>query len=415
MNRSVVLVTIDSLRADHCGYWGYDRSFTPTIDKLAKEGLVFENAVSPGPSTPESMPAVMTGEFPVSRKQSEVFDSDVAGFRDHLRDHMLTRDTLADQFRRRGYSTGAFTPNPFTSRFFNFDEGFDSFEDFMDSRWGGQVYDRIFRRFLSGNEVASFGRVLLNRINKEEVFKPWESFYQQVREWIEGQTEPYFLWVFLMDAHNPYLSGQGYRTQSRLDTFRANFAFWRQSHLTPFSPSIHEKLVRAYDDAISYTDACIKRFLDDIGDSLLIVHGDHGEGFGEHGFYGHEPYLFEENIHVPLLVGNGPTGTVSEPIGLRRLPEIALQLSCGEFQLSSGQNAVSRTSKGNKIAIRGENWKYIVDNSSSYFYEPVTDETTDRSTEFPERVANANRAVAQVNESLSERRRIKRAAEGVAQ
>ena len=324
---NLVLVTVDSLRADHCGFMGYGRDTTPTLDRMANEGLVFENAIAPGPATPESMPAVFTGQYPVERENAT--GSDLSARRERIRQHMEARDSLPEMLSRRGYRTAAFTPNPFTSRHFSFDQGFDRFQDFMDESNRSRFYEQVFQGFLAESPVSSMARVLLNLWQREEVFKPWESYYEEAIEWVRSGEKPYFLWVFLMDAHNPYMSSPEYRTQSWWREFHANFEFWRQSHETPFSPSIHDRLVTAYDDAVCYSDAFLERLLDDLvdDDPVVAVHGDHGEAFGEHGTYGHEPYLYDENVHVPLVFSGLKDQQVTAPVSLRSLPEILCRIS----------------------------------------------------------------------------------------
>ena len=270
---NIVLVTVDSLRADHCGFMGYEENTTPNLDAMAEEGVVFENAIAPGPSTPESMPVIFTGQWPVSREGGE--GSALEQRRERIRTHMEARDTLPEKLQRMGYTTAAFTPNPFTSRHFGFDQGFDHFQDFMDESNRSSLYSRIFQGFLEGSRASSLARVLVNFWQREEVFKPWESYYDEVIEWVEGASEPYFLWVFLMDAHNPYMAAEEYRTQSRWEQLHANVEFWRQSHETPFSDTVHERLVTAYDDSIRYSDAFLGRLRDELVDDspVIAVHG----------------------------------------------------------------------------------------------------------------------------------------------
>lgn len=319
---NIVLVTVDSLRADHCGFHGYDGETTPTLDEIAETGAVFENAVAPGPATPESMPAIFTGYDPVDRPTQLTDTTTLEGRRKRIRAHMLAHDTLAEKLDRRGYETAAFTPNPFTSRQFGFDQGFDYFQDFMDDSNRSELYQRVFRGFLDGSTPASLARVLLNFWQREEVFKPWASYYEEIRQWVEQASEPYFLWVFLMDAHNPYMSDAETRSQAVHEEFRANIEFWRQSHETPFSESTHDRLVTAYDDAIRYSDQFVDQLRRDLDEPIIAVTGDHGEAFGEHGTYGHEPYLYPENVHVPLVVDGVDAETITEPMSLRRLPEL---------------------------------------------------------------------------------------------
>lgn len=350
--RNIVLVTVDSLRADHCGWDGYDRDTTPVLDDMADSGLTYEHAVAPGPATPESMPVIFTGEWPTDRDTDA--DSELVSRRERIRAHMEARHSLPERMQEMGYETAAFTPNPFTSRHFGFDQGFDHFEDFMDESNRGSLYEKVFQGFLDGSSASSLARVFMNFWQREEVFKPWESYYDDVVDWAAGAEEPYFLWVFLMDAHNPYMSSSEYRTQSRLGEFHANVEFWRQSHETPFSESIHDKLVTAYDDSIRYSDAFLKRLRADLADDdpVIAVHGDHGEAFGEHGTYGHEPYLYEENVRVPLVIDGVPERTVSRPLSLRALPDLVTSLATdpGERFLPDTP-AVSYTRDGDAVSI----------------------------------------------------------------
>jgi arylsulfatase len=357
--RNVVLVSIDSLRADYCGYVSSDRDATPTLTGMADDGIAFSRAIAPGPSTPESMPATFTGEYPVDRGSSDA--PELATYRERIRRHMLARETLPERFSRLGYTTGAFTPNPFTSRHFGFDQGFDRFQDFMgETRGGSGLYDRVFEGFLKGGAASSLVRVLLNFWGREEVFKPWESYYDDVVEWADAAAEPYFLWVFLMDAHNPYLASSEYRSQSRLEQFHANVRFWRESHETPFSATVHDRLVTAYEDAVGYADAFLDRLRSDLdGDPLFVVHGDHGEAFGEHGTYGHEPYLHPENVHVPLVVGGAPARTVDDPVSLRALPGILTSVATEPSpDLGRSAYALTRTLQGDDSAVYTRDTQY---------------------------------------------------------
>ena len=359
---NVVLVTVDSLRADHCSFAGYDRETTSALDRLAAEGLVFENAVAPGPSTPESMPAVFTGHRITDRERR----FDVAGRRGSIRRHMTVRDTFPEALSRAGYATAGFTPNPFTSRYFGFDRGFDRFEDFLDS-FVRRTYRRLFERLFGGGDLVAAIRMALNLWQREEVFKPWEAYYDEAIEWCRRAEEPYFLWLHTMDAHVPYIAGGAYRSQHWTTTLRANYRFWREDKKSAFDPVLHDRLLTAYDDSIRYTDALLERLHSDLGDAIVVVHGDHGEAFGEHGTYGHEPYLYEENVHVPFVVGDMstrervPARPVSQPVSLCVLPRLLASVGADgvAFDSEAGEFAVSRTRHGNRIALRGQTLKYI--------------------------------------------------------
>lgn len=349
---NIALVTVDSLRADQCGCYGYERNTTPTLDAMARAGTKFEHAVAPGPATPESMPVIFTGDWPVDHEVDD--DSELLRRRERIRTHMETRHTLPERMRELGYETAAFTPNPFTSRHFGFDQGFDHFQDFMDESNRGSLYETVFQGFLEGSGVSALARAFVNFWQREEVFKPWESYYDEIVEWTRNATEPYCLWVFLMDAHNPYLPSAEYRTQSRLREFRANVEFWRQSHETPFSDTVHNELVTAYDDSVRYSDAFLKRLRSDLqaDDPVIAVHGDHGEAFGEHGVYGHEPYLYEENVRVPLIIDGIAEGEVSEPFSLRELPDLLTSIAWGDVATGAERPAVARTRDGDALSVQ---------------------------------------------------------------
>jgi len=294
--------------------------------------------------------------------------SALAARRERIRAHMQARETLAERMSALGYRTAAFTPNPFTSRHFGFDAGFDRFEDFMgDSRATGNLYERVFEGFLDGDGASSLARVLLNFWQREEVFKPWETYYDEAVSWASDAAEsdePYFLWLFLMDAHNPYMAGDQYRTQSRWRSFHANYRFWRESHDTPFDPAVHDPLVTAYDDSIRYADACLAGLREDLDDATLVVTGDHGEAFGEHGTYGHEPHLYDENVHVPLVVAGDEqaSASVERPVSLAALPDLLARLATGDDPRDCAADwAFSETKQGDRTAVRGRNWSYLAD------------------------------------------------------
>jgi len=354
---NIVLVTVDSLRADHCSYMGYDEETTPTLDAMAAEGASFTSAVAPGPSTPESMPAVFTERYPTT----PIDPADVGQARARTRRHMIARETLPERLSRRGYATAGFTPNPYTSRQFGFDTGFDYFEDFDDIgiRTAG---DGLLQRLSPTSDAAQAARMLENLLRREEVFKPWDAYVDDVTAWIAAADRPYFLWVHVMDPHVPYMAPREYRRLGWWQTFRANVSFWRGDKEAGLDPAVLDRLRTAYDDTVRYTDAFLER-LQSVTDrnTSLLVHGDHGEAFGEHGTYGHEPYLYEENVHVPLVVSGVPSTTVEQPVSLRAVPSLAVQLADGTWEPAAAGSAfaVSRTADSDRVALRGRRLKYI--------------------------------------------------------
>ncbi|WIV66821.1 sulfatase [Natrialbaceae archaeon AArc-T1-2] len=345
--RDVVLVTVDSWRADHCGFMGYERNVTPTLDAIATEGLVFENAIAPSPETNGSVPAIFTGAY-----TNPDLESDAANYTERTRRHMKTSRTLPQRFSELGYETAAFTANPWTSRYFGFDRDFDHFEDFMDENLSsGLVEGGSDKRGLASDLLAQ----LLNWYQGQDMFMAWESFYDDVVDWIDDADSPYFLWLFLVDVHMPYFPPDGYRSRSRLLTYPANVSLFAGRYESLF----HDVLVDTYDDTIRYTDDFFRRFFADVGDEPLVaITGDHGEAFGENGVYGHGPEISEETLHVPFVVANGPTGTVDRPISLRQLPELLPALATDGSYEPFLEPTVWARNYDPAILVRGTNWRY---------------------------------------------------------
>lgn len=350
MSRNVVLVTIDSVRADHCGYMGYNRETTPAIDKMAEEGIGFTDAVAPGSRTPESMPVIFTGEYPLGSS-----DQKLTTYGENISRHLSVHNSIAERFSQAGYATAGFTPNGYTSRYFGYDNGFDLFQDFLEEE----------RR--SNGDLPNIIESVYKLVRQEEKFKAWEKFYQQIIDWVNSADEPYFLWVLLMDTHNPYFSPKQFRKQnSWFDMFRANFQFWRHE-LTDIPDSGRHRLVDAYDDALRYTDEFVRRIQIDLEDSdpVFAVHSDHGEAFGEHETYGHGGQLYEEYVNVPLVIGNvDESATIDRPVSLRHLPDILANLrepptTAGSLTDGIDGPILARADQNPQVMLRLDNWKYI--------------------------------------------------------
>lgn len=363
MSRNVILVTYDSLRADHCGPWDYERDTTPNLDAMAEEGVVFKNTIAPASRTNPSMAGTFTGEPLVVRDQ--VADPDLA--RHHLKRH----GTLAEELSDAGYATGAFCPNAYASRYYGFDRGFDTFEDFMFDKG---LYQRLFDEHIGGSELVSAVRNVRNFIRRQEAFKTWDTYINQMVEWARDQEDPFFLWAFSLDTHFPYLTPRTYRTWSNLaDQYYYN---WRCNQLIDqleidISETERRKIVDIYDDSIRFGDVLLAELQERLSefDPVIVVHGDHGEAFNERGIYGHfYPSVYEENVHVPLVVsGLDESAQVDQPVSLLDLPEIIRRASGHSNREVSNVHhdwVIATDYDGrndrNLIAVRTKNLKYIV-------------------------------------------------------
>jgi len=357
MCRNVVLITLDSLRADHCGIYGYHRCTTPTIDKMGRHGLLFLNAVSTSVPTGPSMFTLFTGKFcPVS---SDVFVGEV--WRKHYRNSL----TLADIFKRNGYFTAAVHTNPYVSRYFGVNKGFIHFNDFIES---SQL-----------NALVSSSRIYVLFCNIKKLIKnegtntPWEKYYEHILKITQlSKGRPYFLWVLLLDTHTPYLPPN--KKWCRCSNLRLMYYYWKlEKRNWCGTASEFTRVIDAYDDEIYYADRFIKSLYSDLKstDPIFIIHADHGDGFGEHGFYRHPPKLYDELVHVPLIIFNSDLkGNMDSPISLKDLyyiiPKLALYKSADIGCIPNKFYTISKviTKLGCIRCIRTKKWKFILGQKS---------------------------------------------------
>lgn len=351
--RNIVLVTIDSIRADHCSFDGYGKETTPNLDQLAQEGVEFENAIAPGTRTPESMPAIFTGSHP--NEHIDKFDT-----RMRVKTHLNRIQTIPERLSGLGYTTAGFTPNPFTSRYYGFDAGFDEYHDFLsDDPLSSNLRSRIVTRWIKDETVAG-ARFLINMFGFGDISMTWESYYESVLNWTQKAEEPYFLWLFLLEPHWPYIPPRRYRKHSLSSMYRANWQRAPASSTTP-TPAYADILSDLYDNSIQHADELFERLDSDLpGSPIIVVHGDHGEEFGEHENFDHSQ-LYEETIRVPFVIGNiNEAHSISSPTSLAAMPNIICSLARDDnwWMDSSTEYAIARKNR-NQIAVRGSRWKHI--------------------------------------------------------
>jgi len=375
--QNLVLVTIDSLRADHCGFLGDDRGLTPEMDAVADDGLAFTNAVAPGPRTPSSVPVTFTGRF--LPNDDEFSMEDWQRRQGRIARHMDRHENIAQLLRRLGYDTACVTANPWTTRESNFDAGFDRFvevsatSDDVSSR---QLSDSpLFQAADAGMDALPVDPVGWSE--KKEWFAQWPGFYDVVLEQLDGLEEPFFLWVFLLDAHQPYITPRRYRREASLpEMYYAVLRYW---HGDSVPDHARRMIARSYRDAIRSVDAFVGRLREDVAshDPAFVLQADHGEALGDHGNFGHPPVLHEENIRVPLAIDTtGQTETVDDQISLRELPDMLIELATTgtvDPDKHTTPIALSRTENGSAVAVRTDRWKYVADENGERLYDLIND------------------------------------------
>lgn len=246
-----MLLSVDTLRADHLGCYGYDKPTSPNIDALAAQSLLFEDALCEVPLTAPSMASMLTGRPPralgLTRNGVEL-SPDVP--------------VVAERFKEAGYATWCVQSNwTLKAELCEIHRGFDVYEDdFHKGRWGGIKSER------QADEVTKVALKLLKE---------------------RDTSKPFFAWIHFTDPHGPY-------------TFRDNFNPWDKR---PWRLGSAEKVRVQYDSEVRYTDHHIGRVLEALpADTIIVFVADHGESLFEHGYLGHGRRVYQPGMHIPWMV-----------------------------------------------------------------------------------------------------------------
>ena len=367
--RNIVLITLDSVRADHCSFMGYHRKTTPTIDKMVRKGLYFENAIASGVATPTSMFGVHTGTYSLSSYAVDKL------YGNEWRKEIQSKKTLAQVLRRVGYYTGAIHANPAASSFFGFNKGFDYFQDFLKENKSRSK--NTIAKLLARTRFHTFLENMKAIINKELTSTDWRKYIPYIEDFrkeANKENKPYFLWILLLDTHIPYIAPKEARKWSSKSTAYLIYLNWkvRKNYLNAQKVAkLINRAIDAYDDTILYADRFIYELWELLKDDdpIFIIHADHGEGFGEHGFLYHPPLLYEELIHVPLVIYNADVkGKIDKPVSLLSLAPTILELTGEKDEFPSKsllhynkEWVISQVIEDErmKIAVRMKDWKFI--------------------------------------------------------
>ncbi len=268
--KNIIIISVDTLRADHLGCYGYPLNTTPVIDGLAHDGVLFSRCYTLTPLTTPSFSTLLSGLPPHKHGAKR---NGLSVFRDIK--------TLPYYLKRYGYRSTAIISNwPLRKKLAGLHQHFDTYHEvFNKKRWMGMI-----------NTEGIAPKVTLKAV-----------------EWLEeNHGKRFFLWVQYTDPHAPYIRHKEHKFS------------YKELPKSTYPPGTRMKKIERYDSEIAYTDYHIKAFLDklkELGlykDSLIILNGDHGESFGEHNYFRHGRKLYNSTLHVPLIVklpGNEGAGT----------------------------------------------------------------------------------------------------------
>lgn len=288
---NIVLVVLDTARADHFSAYGYERATTPAFDRLADDAIRFENAYATSSWTLASHASLFTGLLPVTHRATQE--------NLYLDDEL---ETLAELLAAAGYRTATFSNNSWISRITNLAQGFDE-------------------TFPMWREGPAEG--------------PPEAHHTNVAvlDWVEAAQRPFFAFVNYIEPHWPYAAPRVYQDRfvpeqvSEKLRARSSFPAMRW-YLKPgkYSPAILHVRSAMYDAGLAHVDAILGQLVagleqrDLLEQTLLVVTADHGENLGDNGHQGHSFSLFDSTLRIPLLIrppGGVPGGDVRhDPVQL---------------------------------------------------------------------------------------------------
>jgi arylsulfatase A-like enzyme/Tfp pilus assembly protein PilF len=252
---NVILISVDTLRPDHLGCYGYPAATSPNIDRLASEGVVFEDAMSSAPLTLPTHTTILTGLYPITHG---VRDNGTFGLAPDF-------TTLAEVLKGAGYSTAAFVGAFVLDSRYGLDQGFDVYDDDLSA----------------GRQLSAFGYSE----------RTADAVTDAAGGWLAGAEEPFLAFIHYYDPHTPYEPPAGFRDRPGMN---------------------------AYDGEIAFTDQEIGRLLDEVERlglkerTLVVLISDHGEGLGGHGEATHGYLVYEQTLRVPFIMrfpeGRRPEG-----------------------------------------------------------------------------------------------------------
>jgi len=329
---NVLVVLVDTLRADHLSTYGYGRATSPFLSGIARQGVLFEDAVSTSSWTLPAHQSLLTGRYPHEHGP--------------LREQPLNENypTLAQVLDKHGFRTAAFSANnDFFCRRAGFARGFLHFEDYFYS-----VEDMVYRTFWGR---VFFHNYLAGLVGRDELpaRRTAANVNRSLLRWLDRDPDkPFFAFVNFLDLHTPYVPERSYRykfvgrdaqAQCPSPQLSLSMLLHRSNefdYLMGLSAECFQLQIDAYDGGISYVDDQIavlfaelaRRGLDK--NTLIVITSDHGESFREHGLVTHGTSLYRELVWVPLIYwwpGHIPSGMrIDRPISAASLPATIMDL-----------------------------------------------------------------------------------------
>ncbi len=309
---NVLVLLIDTLRADHLSCYGYERRTSPNMDRAAAEGALFLNTYSQASWTKPATASLMTGVYP-STHQTTTMGS---GLMDSFR-------ILPEVFSDRGYRTAILTANNLVSPLFGFDQGVDFFYYGKSQMVRELMLGNIIRTLLRSNQERKqkvedyFWRLeAVLRFSERVDYDPSvDALNARFLEWFEENPDrPFFAYIHYIEPHYPYTPPAPYDTLFAPIEPGAyvqpthNYGFQPFDQMSSVDTELLEAVIGEYDGEIAYLDNRFGHLFSELGElgifdnTILVITSDHGEEFFEHAMWGHGHSLFDEVVRIPLII-----------------------------------------------------------------------------------------------------------------
>lgn len=310
-NPNVILLTIDTLRADMLHCYGNKTPLTPHLDGLAASGIRFEQAITGGSWTQAAFPVLLTSSY-------------AAMYGGCLGRLAPERPSPVKTLARHGYQTGGFSTNAHLSQRTGYNRGFNHFADLLP----GEADPRLRQikggqRLLRSPIVHSLLRPIAGPMRPARLYSSAAEVTDGLCQWLERVEKPFFAWAHYMDLHWPYHLAEALKQPREIAQAWQDLAImYGRSNFNnkgPITTAQRDRFVGLYGQALQYADIQIGRLIGHLerlgldSNTVIIAVSDHGEEFLDHGRWGHwESNLFDEIIKVPLIIRtpNGPGGQV---------------------------------------------------------------------------------------------------------
>ena len=297
---NVILLTIDTLRADRLGCYGHTGGLTPNLDRLAEKGVRFERAITGGSWTQAAFPTLLTSSY-------------ASMYGGCLGPLSPERPSPIEALATDGYATGGFVTSPLLSQTYGYHRGFRHFVDLIPEERKTVLQNIKGGQRLLRNPLTHYVSNLLGQQTRpSRVYLTAAKVNDAVYEWLDGVQDPFFAWVHYMDVHWPYhiedkLEQPKDIAQAWQDLSHLHAVNWQGANITP---NQRDYYIELYEQAVHYTDTQVGQLLDYLENSshadntIVVVVSDHGEEFLERQYWGHvETNLYDEIVRVPLIIG----------------------------------------------------------------------------------------------------------------